>query len=162
MLESVHLLKRAICKMTLPVVSTFPSPFSDSVATFCKSNNTVLEFSLQTLNQVCVPACLHTCISLFSVRTTFLGGCFMQTKLIKTVCFVVSDILSGCQILTDLMLTKPEEMVTVAGAVMLAFDQLQNQTSLWENLLTIPQLFSSGSEEQVLAGVEALLTNIQR
>ncbi|XP_034416854.1 ATP-binding cassette sub-family A member 12 isoform X2 [Cyclopterus lumpus] len=116
MLESVNLLKRAVCKMTLSMVNTrFPSPFSDSVVAFCKSNNTVLEFSLQTLNQI----------------------------------------------LTDLMMTKPDEMMTAAGAAMMAFDQLQNRTSLWEDLLAIPRLFSFGSDEQVLASVEALLTNIQ-
>ncbi|XP_068429142.1 uncharacterized protein abca12 [Clinocottus analis] len=115
MMESVNLLKRAICKMTLPIVNTTsPSPFTNATVAFCKSNNTLLEFSLKTLNQI----------------------------------------------LTDLMLTKPDEMMTMAGATMLTLDQLQNQTSLWENLLAIPRLFSSGPDE-VLAGVEAMLTDLQ-
>ncbi|XP_031714357.1 ATP-binding cassette sub-family A member 12 [Anarrhichthys ocellatus] len=116
MLESVNLLKAAICKMTLPMVNTTSAnSLSHAAVTFCKSNNTVLEVSLNTLNQI----------------------------------------------LTDLMVTKPDEMMTLAGAAVLVFDQLQNQTSLWENLLAIPRLFSSSSEDHVLAGAEGLLTNIQ-
>ncbi|TDH06958.1 hypothetical protein EPR50_G00119380 [Perca flavescens] len=65
------------------------------------------------------------------------------------------------QILAELMLEKPDKMMTVAEAAMLVFNQLQNQTSLWESLLAIPQLSSSGSVDQVLANAEVLLTNIQ-
>ncbi|XP_070770245.1 uncharacterized protein abca12 [Enoplosus armatus] len=116
MLESVSLLKRALCTMMLPVINTTsPNPFSYAVVTFCKSNNTVFEVSLDTLNQV----------------------------------------------LMELMLTKPDEMATVAGMAVLVFDQLQNQTSLWESLLAIPQFSSPGSADQVLDSAEALLTNIQ-
>lgn len=61
----------------------------------------------------------------------------------------------------ELMMTKPDEMTTVAGVAVLVFDQLQNQTSLWESLLAIPQLFTAGSFDQVLDSGEALLTNIQ-
>ncbi len=71
------------------------------------------------------------------------------------------EIASGCQILMELMMTKPDEMTTVAGVAVLVFDQLQNQTSLWESLLAIPQLFTAGSFDQVLDSGEALLTNIQ-
>lgn len=52
-------------------------------------------------------------------------------------------------------------MMTVAGMAVLVFDQLQNQTSLWESLLAIPQLFSPNSLDQVLDNTEDLLTNIQ-
>ncbi|XP_032384919.1 ATP-binding cassette sub-family A member 12 isoform X2 [Etheostoma spectabile] len=116
MLESVNLLKRAICTMTLPMMNTTsPNPLCYAVVTFCKSNNTVFEVSLSTLNQI----------------------------------------------LKELMLEKPDRMMTVAEAVVAAFNQLQNQTSLWESLLAIPQLSSSGSVDQVLDTTEALLTNIQ-
>lgn len=53
-------------------------------------------------------------------------------------------------------------MMTVAGAAVMLFDQLQNQSSLWESLLALPQLFTSGSLDELLATAEALLTNIQR
>ncbi|XP_078117794.1 uncharacterized protein abca12 isoform X3 [Sander vitreus] len=116
MLESVNLLKRAICTMTLPMMNTTsPNPLCYAVVTFCKSNDTVFEVLLNTLNQI----------------------------------------------LTELMLEKPDKMMTVAEAAVLAFNQLQNHTSLWESLLAIPQLSSSGSVDQVLANAEALLTNIQ-
>uniref|UniRef100_A0A8C9YEQ3 ATP binding cassette subfamily A member 12 n=1 Tax=Sander lucioperca TaxID=283035 RepID=A0A8C9YEQ3_SANLU len=116
MLESVNLLKRAICTMMLPMMNTTsPNPLCYAVVTFCKSNDTVFEVSLNTLNKI----------------------------------------------LTELMLEKPDKMMMVAEAAVLAFNQLQNQTSLWESLLAIPQLSSSGSVDQVLANAEALLTNIQ-
>lgn len=55
MLESVHLLKRLICTTTLPMINTTsPNPVTYAVVTFCKSNDTVFEAFLQTLNQVCV------------------------------------------------------------------------------------------------------------
>lgn len=61
----------------------------------------------------------------------------------------------------ELMVTKPDEMATMVGMAVVVFDQLQNQTSLWDSLLAIPQLFSSGSVDQVLASAGTLLTNIQ-
>ncbi|XP_071316090.1 ATP-binding cassette sub-family A member 13 [Trachinotus anak] len=116
MVESVNLLKRAICTLTLPMINTTsPNMLTNAVVTFCRSNNTVFEVSLDTLNQI----------------------------------------------LTQLMLTKPEEMAMVTGMAVLVFDELQNQTSLWESLLAVPQLFSQGSVDQVLSSSEVLLTNIQ-
>ncbi|XP_053295252.1 uncharacterized protein abca12 isoform X4 [Pleuronectes platessa] len=116
LLESVSVLKRAICTMILPMINTTsPDPLTTSAVTFCKTNNTVLEVSLSTLNQV----------------------------------------------LSDLMQNQPDEMMTVAGLGVMVFDQLQNQTSLWESLLVLPQLFSNGSVDQGLHNTEVLLTNIQ-
>ncbi|KAL6100670.1 abca12 [Pungitius sinensis] len=117
MLGSVNLLKSGVCKMALPMfnATSSPDPLSYAAVTFCESNNTVLEVSIQALNQI----------------------------------------------LTDLLLTKPDEMTTVAGAAILVFDGLQNQNSLWESLLAVPQLFSAGSDENGLASAEALLTSIQ-
>lgn len=59
------------------------------------------------------------------------------------------------------MLTKPDEMATVAGMAMLAFNQLQNQTSLWDNLLIIPELLSSSSVDQGIDSVKTHLVNVQ-
>ncbi|XP_037646002.1 uncharacterized protein abca12 isoform X7 [Sebastes umbrosus] len=116
LLESMNMLKRAICTMTLSTMNTTShNPLSYAVVTFCKSNNTVFEVSLNTLNQM----------------------------------------------LTELMVTKPNETMTVAAAAVMVFDKLQNHTSLWESLLAIPQLLSSGSFDQVLASAEVLLTNVQ-
>lgn len=55
MLESVNLFKRAICSLTLPMINTSsPDSISYAVVTFCTSNNTLFEVSLNTINQVCV------------------------------------------------------------------------------------------------------------
>lgn len=58
-------------------------------------------------------------------------------------------------------MTKPEEMATMGGMVVLVVDQLQNQTSLWDSLLAVPRLLSSGSVDEALGNMETLLTNIQ-
>lgn len=63
--------------------------------------------------------------------------------------------------LMELMMTKPEEMATMGGMVVLVVDQLQNQTSLWDSLLAVPRLLSSGSVDEALGNMETLLTNIQ-
>ncbi|KAG8000730.1 ATP-binding cassette sub-family A member 12, partial [Nibea albiflora] len=115
MLETVTLLKRAVCTITLPMINQTSPHLSDAVVTFCKSNNTLLEASISTLNKI----------------------------------------------LMELMLAKPNETMTTVGMAVLAFNQLQNHTSLWETLLAIPKLFSSGSVDQALSTTEALLTNIQ-
>ncbi|XP_041858132.1 ATP-binding cassette sub-family A member 12 isoform X2 [Melanotaenia boesemani] len=116
MLESVNILKRAICTVTLPAINgTSPDTLTYAVITFCNTNNTVFEVTLQTLNKI----------------------------------------------LTEMMLTKPDEMLSVAGMTVLLFDQLQNETSLWESLLAFPELLSSRSIDQTLSGTKDLLTNIQ-
>lgn len=65
------------------------------------------------------------------------------------------------QFLLELVQTKPDEMATVAGMAMLVFDQLQNQSSVWDSLLMIPKLLSSGSVDQGIDSMKALLTNVQ-
>lgn len=68
MFESVNLVKRAICTMTLPMVNeTSPHPLAYGMVTFCKSNNTVVEASLLTLNQVCVYLCMLVGLNLYCV-----------------------------------------------------------------------------------------------
>uniref|UniRef100_A0A3P8W266 ATP binding cassette subfamily A member 12 n=1 Tax=Cynoglossus semilaevis TaxID=244447 RepID=A0A3P8W266_CYNSE len=60
-----------------------------------------------------------------------------------------------------LMMTNPDEMVTAAGATLMLIEHLQNETTLWETLLTVPQLFYNGSVDQALLNTEVLLSNIQ-
>uniref|UniRef100_A0A7N9AV98 ATP-binding cassette, sub-family A (ABC1), member 12 n=1 Tax=Mastacembelus armatus TaxID=205130 RepID=A0A7N9AV98_9TELE len=109
MQESENLLKKAICNMALPMIN------SSTVVTFCNSNSTVFEFSLQILNQM----------------------------------------------LTDLMVTKPDQVMQGVGMAMVAFSQLQNQTSLWESLLAFPRLFSSDAVQQTLGSTKTILTSLQ-
>lgn len=61
MLESWDLAKKVICSIMLPMVNTNSSgAASYSVVSFCKSNRTVFELSLQKLNQVCFPVYWQT------------------------------------------------------------------------------------------------------
>uniref|UniRef100_A0A665XAY9 ATP-binding cassette, sub-family A (ABC1), member 12 n=1 Tax=Echeneis naucrates TaxID=173247 RepID=A0A665XAY9_ECHNA len=116
LLQSANLLKRAICTITLPITNTTsPNPLSSAVITFCHSNNTLLEVSLHTLNQI----------------------------------------------MSQLILTNPNETATVTGMALSVFSQLQNETMLWESLLALPQLFTHSSVDQMLSSTEVLLTNIQ-
>ncbi|KAK5890557.1 hypothetical protein CesoFtcFv8_014071 [Champsocephalus esox] len=116
MLESVNLFKRAICSLALPMINTSsPDSISYAVVTFCTSNNTLFEVSLNTINQI----------------------------------------------LTQLMMKEPDEIMTLAGVAVLVFDKLQSQTPLWETLLAIPQLLNSGSIDQGLDSAEVLLSNLQ-
>lgn len=74
MLESWDLLKRGICSIMLPLINTTsPGAASYSVVSFCKSNSTVFEISLQTLNQVCSSVYGHTQIIPAYVRSTLSG-----------------------------------------------------------------------------------------
>lgn len=58
MLESANLLKRAICTVTLPMLNESSlDVFTNAVFTFCKTNNTVFEVSLYTVNQVYFCVC---------------------------------------------------------------------------------------------------------
>ncbi|XP_029967304.1 ATP-binding cassette sub-family A member 12 isoform X4 [Salarias fasciatus] len=65
------------------------------------------------------------------------------------------------QVLTDQVLTEPDEMLSAAGVAVMLFSQLQNESVLWESLLAFPQMFSSGSEADLLSSTDALLTHIQ-
>uniref|UniRef100_A0A8C7XP47 ATP-binding cassette, sub-family A (ABC1), member 12 n=1 Tax=Oryzias sinensis TaxID=183150 RepID=A0A8C7XP47_9TELE len=117
MLETINILKRAICSLTLPMINRTPeSTLTNAVVTFCETNNTMFEVSLQTLNQI----------------------------------------------LTEMLLTKPEEVLSAAGMSVLLFDRLQNETSMWDSLLGLPHVLSSGSVDEALSSTEVLLTNFQR
>lgn len=60
------------------------------------------------------------------------------------------------------MRTNPDGLMSAAGMGVMLFNQLQNETSLWETLLAVPQLLSAGSVNQVVDTTEVLLTNIQK
>lgn len=75
----------------------------------------------------------------------------------------VAETVSGSQqVLTELMLTEPEQMSALGGAAVLVFDQLQKETSVWESLLALPRLFTFDSAEQLLDTATDLLTNLKR
>lgn len=60
------------------------------------------------------------------------------------------------------MLTRPEDMIKVAGGSLSLFAQLQNDPLLWDSLLALPQFFSGDGVEQWLSNAEGLLRNLQR
>nr|XP_057937662.1 glucosylceramide transporter ABCA12 [Doryrhamphus excisus] len=70
-------------------------------------------------------------------------------------------LLSINQILKEELLTNPDELAKVVGTVIFVFQELQNQSSLWETLLAFPQLFSGGSLDEMLDITEVFLTNVQ-
>nr|XP_054603018.1 glucosylceramide transporter ABCA12 isoform X2 [Nothobranchius furzeri] len=116
LLESVNVLRKAICTVTLPWTNTeAPNSVTDALTSFCNSNSSLLEVSLQTLNMI----------------------------------------------LTELLLEKPDEVMGVAGTAVVFLNELQNQTAVWENLLAIPDIFSSSSVDQTLIITEALIKNLQ-
>lgn len=54
-LESVNVLKRAVCTVALPwIKDEAPGAVTDAAVVFCNTNSTLLEVSLQTLNTVCL------------------------------------------------------------------------------------------------------------
>nr|XP_008296370.1 PREDICTED: uncharacterized protein LOC103369434 [Stegastes partitus] len=75
----------------------------------------------------------------------------------------VFEVLLGLldQKLMELMMTDTDEMMKLAGNLMLMVNQLQNKTSLWERLLSIPDLFNAGPLDEKLDVTEALLTELQ-
>uniref|UniRef100_A0A3Q1B3N0 ABC transporter domain-containing protein n=1 Tax=Amphiprion ocellaris TaxID=80972 RepID=A0A3Q1B3N0_AMPOC len=68
---------------------------------------------------------------------------------------------SNNTVMEVLLTLDTDEMMKLAGKVMLLVDQMQNETSMWENLLAIPELFSPGSVDEKLSSTEALLTELQ-
>ena len=65
MLQSMRELRTSMCTVGLSMVnSSSGHPLYYALVTFCGTNNTVLEVSLLTLNQVCVCAfvCVYVCV----------------------------------------------------------------------------------------------------
>ena len=114
--------------------------------------------TLNTQPGVCVCACLCSQTNVAQPHSMF---CCTVTQAGAARMILFTEMAAGCQVLSELMQNKPDEMMTVAGLSVMMFDQLQNQTSLWESLLDLPQLFSNGSVDQGLRHTEVLLTNIQ-
>lgn len=153
-LESLNLLKRAICTMTLPMINnTTPCPFSYAVLNFCYSNDTMLEVSLLTLNQV-----WNIDVFVF-IRTTcrqWDSEPPLSLPHVTHSLFVLT-----LQILAKMVMSEPEEMMKWAGMMMTAFKELQNHSSLWDALLEVPRLLTSGSFKELLHSTGTLLTNVQ-
>uniref|UniRef100_A0A3Q1F1V9 ATP-binding cassette, sub-family A (ABC1), member 12 n=1 Tax=Acanthochromis polyacanthus TaxID=80966 RepID=A0A3Q1F1V9_9TELE len=84
------------------------------------------------------------------------------TSAVVTFCKSNNTVMEVLLTLSDqLMTTDTDEMMKLAGKLMLVVNQLQNETSLWENLLAIPELLSPGSVDEKLGSTETLLTELQ-
>ncbi|XP_057709211.1 glucosylceramide transporter ABCA12-like isoform X1 [Corythoichthys intestinalis] len=64
------------------------------------------------------------------------------------------------QIVKEELLTEPAELAKAIGAAILVFQEIQNQNSLWENLLDIPELVAEGSFDHILDTAAGLLANM--
>ncbi|XP_016410236.1 uncharacterized protein LOC107741931 [Sinocyclocheilus rhinocerous] len=124
--ESVSVLKKSLCSFSVTAINTSASTqdlFTQGLINFCSSNDTVLEASLLTLNQV----------------------------------------------LTEMLLNNPTEVLGSIGGTVVVLDMLQQETSVWDFLLGLPDLFLKPTDEEILnAGAEELedlknaLTFLQR
>ncbi|XP_034142679.1 uncharacterized protein abca12 isoform X2 [Esox lucius] len=119
-LGSVNMLKRSFCSFLLMDLNTtyVSDPLNYGLATFCKSNDTLLEVSLLTINQV----------------------------------------------LTEMFIKDPAQVLTTVGTAVVVFERLQSETLLWEGLLSLPRLLMTDDNtlDQVLGEGESLLDTINR
>ncbi|XP_052462839.1 uncharacterized protein abca12 isoform X15 [Carassius gibelio] len=105
--ESVNVLKKSICSFSMTAINTSASSqnlFTKGSINFCSSNDTVLEASLLTLNQV----------------------------------------------LTEMLLSNPTEVLGSIGGTVVVLDMLQQETSVWDFLLGLPDLFLKPKDEEIL------------
>ncbi|XP_043104736.1 uncharacterized protein abca12 isoform X2 [Puntigrus tetrazona] len=112
--ESVSVLKKSLCSFSITAINTSASTqdlLNQGLINFCSSNDTVLEASLLTLNQV----------------------------------------------LTEMLLNNPTEVLGYLGGTVVVLDMLQKETSVWDFLLGLPDLFLKPTDEEILnAGAEEL------
>lgn len=63
----------------------------------------------------------------------------------------------GRQVLTEMLLSNPTEVLGSIGGTVVVLDMLQQETSVWDFLLGLPDLFLKPSDEEILnAGAEEL------
>ncbi|KAI7808566.1 uncharacterized protein abca12 isoform X2 [Triplophysa rosa] len=102
--DSISVLKKSICNFSMTAMNISDSsqvdPFTYGLINFCRSNNTVLEASLLTLNQV--------------------------------------------------FLNNPEEVLHTVGESVVVVDRLQEETSVWDFLLGLPDLFLKPTDQEKL------------
>uniref|UniRef100_A0A8C1YCU5 ATP-binding cassette, sub-family A (ABC1), member 12 n=1 Tax=Cyprinus carpio TaxID=7962 RepID=A0A8C1YCU5_CYPCA len=107
MWESVNVLKKSLCSFSMTAINTSANSqdlFTKCLINFCSSNDTVLEASLLTLNQV----------------------------------------------LTEMLLSNPTEALGSIGGTVVVLDMLQQETSVWDFLLGLPDLFLKPTDEEIL------------
>ncbi|XP_065108171.1 uncharacterized protein abca12 [Paramisgurnus dabryanus] len=118
--ESVSVLKKSICSFSLTSVNISNSSqadlFTNGLINFCKSNNTVLEATLLTMNQV----------------------------------------------LTDMLLNNPAEVLHTVGETVVVVDTLQTEKSVWDFLLGLPDVFLKPTDQEKLTTAGEELENLKK
>ncbi|KAA0715542.1 ATP-binding cassette sub-family A member 12 [Triplophysa tibetana] len=118
--DSVSVLKNSICNFSITAMNISNSaqvdPFTYGLINFCRSNNTVLEASLITLNQV------------------------------------------GWQV----FLNNPEEVLQAVGESVVVVDTLQEEKSVWDFLLGLPDLFLKPTDKEKLKTGAVELGNLKK
>ncbi|XP_052004328.1 uncharacterized protein abca12 [Xyrauchen texanus] len=111
--ESVNILKKSLCSFSMTAMNisadSQPDPITYGIINFCMSNDTVLEASLLTLNQM----------------------------------------------LTEMLLNNQSEVFSSIGGAVEVLDRLQQESSVWDFLLGLPDLLLKPSE-MISAGAEEL------
>nr|XP_055071071.1 uncharacterized protein abca12 [Misgurnus anguillicaudatus] len=118
--ESVSVLKKSICSFSLTSVNLLNSSqadlFTNSLMNFCQSNDTVLEATLLTMNQV----------------------------------------------LIDMLLNNPAEVLHTVGETVVVVDTLQTENSVWDFLLGLPDVFLKPTDQEKLTTAGEELENLKK
>jgi len=63
----------------------------------------------------------------------------------------------GHQVLTEMLLNNPAEVLEMIGGTVVVLDRLQQETSVWDFMLGLPDLFLKPTDKEKLkAGAEEL------
>ncbi|KAI4872788.1 hypothetical protein NFI96_020720 [Prochilodus magdalenae] len=122
-LESLHSLKTSFCGFSMSVLnSSHTDQMTSAVVKFCKSNDTMLEVSFSTLNEL----------------------------------------------MAQYVLKDPVRVIESIEMAVIGMSQLQKQTSVWDFLLGLPDVFRKATEQERimsvaerLQGLKGVLTSIQ-
>ncbi|XP_053732917.1 glucosylceramide transporter ABCA12 [Synchiropus splendidus] len=136
---------------------------ADQISAMRGNNSAVLgdqydrKMMVETANQLKMAVCTPALNTMNTTSTNHLTQgmilyCRTNATLAETVIAVVNKMLS------EKMLTKPEEILALAGATLSVLSELQNHTSLWEGLLGITNLTD---EANTLHTLEALAIGLQ-
>ncbi|XP_077071802.1 uncharacterized protein abca12 [Siphateles boraxobius] len=116
--ESVNILKKSLCSFSMIAINTSAGTedlFTQALINFCSSNDTVLEASLLTLNQV----------------------------------------------LTEMLLNNPTEVLEMIGGTVVVLDRLQQETSVWDFMLGLRDLFLKPTDKEKLKSGAGELENLK-
>lgn len=68
----------------------------------------------------------------------------------------------GHQVLTEMLLSNPTEALGSIGGTVVVLDMLQQETSVWDFLLGLPDLFLKPTDEEILNVGAGELENLKK